>query len=167
MKPCDNPSVSFVPKYCCLQATEPVIVAQYTLLIHVEMMIYIGGPFLSIIPPVVQYLKSYIIPPQVNVIAWPIIERHVSITVNTNYFDTNCIFFDGTPLEPNTDNWQAIYCAEGDIFGYATNRTLDDSSHYIYHTDEKAAIFVYSYGFRDGNSYGLIGGMELQAIGGE
>ena len=169
MNPCDNPSVSFVPKYCCLQATEPVIVAQYSYGHTVDACRNgnIGGPFLSIIPPVVQYLNSYIIPAPVNVIAGPIIERYVSVSVYTNYFDTNHIFFDDIPLEPNTDNWQAIYCADGDICGYATNRTLNDASHHIYHTNKNAATFVHSYGFRSGNSYGLSGGMELQAIDGE
>ena len=37
----------------------------------------------------------------------------------------------------------------------------------IYHTDENAAIFVHTYDFRVEHSYGLSGGMELQAISGE
>ena len=169
MNPCANPSVPFVPKYCSLQATEPVIVAQYSYGAAVDSCVNgdIGDPFITLIPPVIQYLNSYIIPAPVDIIAGPIIERHVSVSVHSNYFDTSRIFFDDAPLEPNASAWQPIYCAEGDICGYATSKPLDDASHRVYHSDENAAIFVHSYGFRVENSYALGGGMELQAIGGE
>ena len=168
--PCANPSVPFVPKYCCLQATEPVIVAQYSYGAAVDFCVNgdIGDPFMTLIPPVIQYLNSYIIPAPVNVTAGDIMFRYVSVTVHANYFDANHIFFDDAALEPNITVWQPIYCTVGgDICGYCISKPLDDASHLVYHSDETAAILVHSYGFWVENSYALGGGMELQAIGGE
>ena len=169
INPCANPSVQFVPKYCSLQATEPVIVAQYSYGAAVDSCVNgdIGDPFMTLIPPVIQYLNSYIIPAPVNVTAGDIMLRHIGVSVHANYFDASRIFFDDAPLESNASAWQAIYCSEGDICGYATSKALDDATHHVYHCDENAAIFVHSYGFRVENSYALGGGMELQAIGGE
>ena len=169
MNPCANPSVPFVPKYCCLQATEPVIVAQYSYGATVDSCVNgdIGDPFMTLIPPVIQYLNSYIIPAPVYVTAGDITFRYISVTVHANYFDASLIFLDDAPLEPNASAWQAIYCAEGYICGYATSKPLDDASHPVYHADESAGIFVHSYGFRVENSYAFAGGMELQALGGE
>ena len=167
--PCANPSVPFIPKYCCLQATEPVIVAQYSYGAAVDSCVNgdIGDPFMTLIPPVIQYLNSYIIPAPVNIAAGDIMLRRVGVLVHANYFDASRIFFDDAPLEPYATAWQSIYCAEGDICGYATSKPLDDASHCVYHSDENAAIFVHSYGFQVENSYALGGGMELQALGGE
>ena len=134
VNPCDNPSDPFVHKYCCLQATEPVIVAQYSYGHTADTCRNgdVGDPFLTIIPPVIQYLNSYLIPAPVDIIAGLSSERHVSISVHVNYFEPKHIFFYATPLEPNADNWQAIYCANRDICGYATNMKLDNASHYYY-----------------------------------
>ena len=167
--PCATPSVPFVRKYCSLQATEPVIVAQYSYGASIDSCVNgdVGDPFITIIPPVIQYLNSYNIPAPVNVSAGDIIQRHVSVSVHATYFDASRIFFDDATLESDETTWQAIYCAEGDICGYATSKALDYTSHRVYHSDETAAIFVHSYGFWVENSYALGGGMELQAIGGE
>ena len=168
--PCANPSVQFISKFCSLQATEPVIVAQYSYGVAVDSCVIgdIGDPFMTLIPPVIQYLNSYIIPAPVNVAAGDIMFRYVSVTVHANYFDASQIFFDDAALEPNMTVWQPIYCTVGgDICGYCISKPLDDASHHVYHSDESAAIFVRSYGFRVENSYALAGGMELQALGGE
>ena len=165
--PCANPSVPFVPKCCSLQATEPVIVAQYSYGAAVDSCVNgdIGDPFITHIPPVIQYLKSYILPAPVNITAGDI--KHVGVLVHANYFDASRIFLDDAALEPNASAWQAIYCAKGDICGYATSKPLDDASHHVYHSDKNAAIFVHSYDFHVNNSYAFGGGMELQALGGE
>ena len=167
--PCANPSVSFVRKYCSLQATEPVIVAQYSYGASIDSCVNddVGDPFITIIPPVIQYLNSYIIPAPVTMSTGDIFQRHVSVSVHATYFNASRIFFDDATLKSDATTWQAIYCAEGDICGYATSKALDDASHRVYHSDETAAIFVHSYGFRIETSYALGGGMELQAIGGE
>ena len=87
-------------------------------------------PFHSIIPSVVQYLSSYILP-TVDVISGPIIDRHFSVLVHEKYFNVYRIMYNDAPLEPNASAWQAIYCMEGDICGYATNKTLDNGTHHI------------------------------------
>ena len=143
----------FIPKYCSLQATNPVVVAQYNYGHRTDACwnSNVGDPFMSIIPPVVQFRNSYILP-VVDVISGPIIERHFSVLVHEKYFDTYRIMYDDTPLEPNVSAWQGIYCAEGDICGYAINKTLDDETHHIYHADENAALFVHSFGLLAENS---------------
>ena len=168
--PCANPSVPLVPKYCCLQSTEPVIVAQYSYGAAVDSCINgdIGDPFMTLIPPVIQYLNSYILPAPVNVTAGDITFRYISVCVHEKFLDASQIFFDDAALEPNMTVWQPVYCTAGGVIcGYCISKPLDDASHHVYHSDENAAIFVHSYGFRVENSYALAGGMELQALGGE
>ena len=75
--------------------------------------------------------------------------------------------FDDAPLESNSTAWHTIYCADGDICGYAISKPLDNRAHHIYHADKNATIFVHSYDFLAKKSYGIIGGMELQPFAGK
>ena len=162
---CDRP---FVPKYCCLQATKPVLVVQYSYGHRADACRHgmVGDPFMSIIPPVVQYLNSYILA-LIDILSGPVLERYVSVSVHVEFFHSNHIIFDDAPLESNSTAWHTIYCADGKICGYAISKPLDNRTHHIYHADENATIFVHSYGFLAKKSYGIIGGMELQPIAGK
>ena len=169
---CVPPRDNFSPKFCCLQATNPVVVTQYSYGHSADEAcktnVDLGDPFMSLIPPIVQYKQFYNLVP-ITLTAGPILDRHVGVSVYVDYFQPSRIILDDAPFEADASLWQGIYCPRqpSQICGYAITKVLDENTHHLYHADEGAAIFVNSYGFLNENSYGLSGGMELQPIAGE
>ena len=162
---CGDP---YTPKYCCLESSNPVIVAQYSYSFTRDANCNgeLGDPFMTLIPPMVQYLRLYHLVP-VNITSGPIVTHFFSVSVPTSYFQPNRILLDDAPLEADATQWQAIYCSSGEICGYGITKNFDNQYHTLYHADASAAIFVHTYGFNLQNSYALAGGMELQPISGE
>ena len=160
----------FIRKFCCLQASNPVIVAQYSQGYRVDFACRNetenGDPFMSLIPPVIQYLNNYTISAIAGA-AGPFPDRHVSISVHETFFDPSHIMIDGVPVEPDRSAWQGIYCSDGEICGYGIYRGVTSGDHTVYHENPNAALSVQNYGFQQLNSYSFIAGMELQQISGE
>ena len=162
---CHSP---YIPRYCYLESTNPVIVAQYSYGFTRDVVCNgeLGDPFLTLIPPVVQYLNAYHLVP-VIFSSGPFINRFFSVSVPTRYFQPDRIMLDDTPLETDVTQWQAIYCSNGEICGYGITDNFDNQYHSLFHTDTNASIFVHTYGFNIQSSYALDGGMMLQPISGE
>ena len=183
---CINP---FIRKFCSLQATNPVIVAQYGQgYISNCFNGSLGGPFLSFIPSVMQSLNNYTI----SMIKGDLIRgefvgenaRYISVSVRNDSFDPSRIMIDGVPVEPHRSAWQGIYCSDGEICGYGIYREIENSDHIVYHESENAALTVQNYGFQASavflqnftsnviiilthtTAYGFSTGMELQPISG-
>ena len=162
----------FIRKFCCLQASNPVIVAQYSQGYRVDHACRnrneseYGDPFMSLIPPVIQYLNNYTIS-AIGGEAGPFPDRYVSISVHETFFDPSHIMIDGAPVEPDGSAWQGIYCSDGEICGYGIYREVTSGDHTVYHENPNAALSVQNYGFQQLNSYSFIAGMELQQISGE
>ena len=157
----------YVPRYCCLQSSNPVVVAQYSYGYTRDASCNgeLGDPFMSVIPPIVQYLRLYHLVP-VNISSGPIVNHFFSVSVHARYFQMDRIMLDNAPLEANATLWQAIYCSSGQICGYGITKDFDNQYHSLFHADANAAIFVHTYGFSIQNSYAIAGGMELQPISG-
>ena len=161
----------FVRRYCSIQSTKPVIVAQYSQGYTVDMhcttdeYTELGDPFMSLIPPVIQYVNNYTIMP-VSALAGDFPVRFVSISVYKEFFQPNQIMMDGVAFEPAGSQWNEIHCADGDVCGYGLYREFGLGDHVIYHTNENAGLSVQTYGFQQQNSYGLPGGMEMEPLSG-
>ena len=166
----EPPCPPFVRKFCSLQATNPVIVAQYSQGHSVDTACTdstdIGDPFMSLIPPVIQYLNNYTIS-SITAEAGSFASRYVSISVSEIFFDPSHIMIDGLPIEPVMSAWQGIYCSDGEICGYGIYRDITSGDHIVYHENPNAALSVQIYGFQQQNSYGFQAGMKLQQIAGE
>ena len=159
---------SYVPKYCCLESSNPVVLAQYSYGYTRDATCNggeLGDPFMSVIPPIVQYLRLYHLVP-VNISSGPLVTHFFTVSVPVRYFQTDRIMLDNAPLELDATQWQAIYCSTGQICGYAITKDFDNQYHSLFHADANAAIFVHTYGFSIQNSYAIAGGMELQPISG-
>ena len=163
------PCPAFVRKFCCLQATNPVIVAQYSQGHTVDTACTagtdIGDPFMSLIPPVIQYLNNYTIS-SIAAEAGSFPLRYVSVSVYKTFFDPSRIMIDGMTVESDRSAWQGIYCSDGGICGYGIYRILTSGSHTVYHENPNAGLSVQTYGFQTENSYGFPAGMELEQISG-
>ena len=165
--------IPFNRKFCSLQATNPVIVAQYTHGYNSYCSETLGIPFMSLLPPVVQSLNNYTIS-KFNISYYD----YISIAVHDNFFDPSRIMIDDVPVEPDRSAWQSIYCSDGEICGYGIYREITSGDHIVYHEIENAALTVQNYGSQifsipEGTSlvalttaYGFSNGMELQPIAG-
>ena len=163
------PCPPFIRKFCSLQATNPVIVAQYSQGHSVDTACTVrtdfGDPFMSVIPPVIQYLNNYTIS-SITAEAGSFSSRHVSISVYKTFFDPSRIMIDGMPIESDRSAWQGIYCSDGGICGYGIYKNLISGDHTVYHENPNAGLSVQNYGFQQENSYGFPAGMELEQISG-
>ena len=157
----------YTPKYCCLESTNPVVVAQYSYGYTRDSSCNgeLSDPFISHIPPIVQFLNVYHLVP-VTITSGQIFNHFYSVSVPTRYFQPASILLDDAPLEIDSSLWQAIYCTGDVICGYGITKVFDNNYHILRHTNRNAGIFVHTYGFNIQNSYAISGEQELQPISG-
>ena len=164
--PCTQP---FVRKYCSLQSTNPVLVAHYSQGYSVDRECTgsdLGDPFMTIIPPIVQYKNNFIVT-SVSVLAGSFPARYVSISVYRDFFQPGSIMMDGAVVEPDSSKWNRVYGSDGEVCGYGLYTEIGFGDHRIYHVDENAGMSVQSYGFQAQNSYGFPAGMEMEQLSGD
>ena len=167
----DQCIVPFHSKYCSLKASNPVIVAYYNggsgYNSDCELVID-GSPFMSLIPPVTQYLNNYTVPVINDISSVVPTLYYIGISVYEPFFDPNLIMIDGVPVEPDRSAWQGIYCSDGEICGYSISKGIDVQSgdRTVYHETKNAALSVQNYVFYL-PSFGFQVGMELQPLSGE
>lgn len=156
-------------RYCCLWSSKPVAVAQYSYGFSIDSSCNggeFGDPFMSLIPPKVQYLRLYHLVP-VTIASGDIFRHYFSVFVSARFFQPDRIILDNAPLELDTSRWNAIYCSSTKICGYGITKEFDNEYHTLFHSDSDGAIFLHTYGFSIQNSYALAGGMELEPISGK
>ena len=153
-------------QYCNLQASNPVIVASYYTYIY-DCQFLVGSLFMSLFPPVTQYLNNYTVP-ALNRDSFGVL-YYIRISVYEPFFDPNLIMIDGVPVEPDRSAWQGIYCSDGEICGYGISKEIDLQSgdRTVYHETKNAALSVQNYAFNFDGPYGFPAGMELQPLSGE
>ena len=164
--PCGMP---YVPKHCSLVSSNPVVVAHYSYGYTRDLGCNgeLGDPFMTVIPPIAQYLRVYHLVP-VTIASGQIFNHFFTVTVHSRFFQPGLIMFDDAPLEPDSTLWQPIYCYHIRLYicGYSITKIFDNEHHVLFHESPNAALFVHTYGFNTQNSYALAGGMELQPIAG-
>ena len=165
--PCSN----FIPKYCCLEATKPVLVAHYSQGYTVDTQCTntigteLGDPSMILVPPVVQYLNNLTFS-AIEGLTGVFPTRYINIAVHKMFFQPDKIFLDDELVESNRNQWNPFYCSNGEICGYGLSKAITAGNHTIYHEMEKAALGVSAYGFQQQNAYGFPVGMELQPLSG-
>ena len=156
----------FQYRYCCLEASNPVVVAQYSQSHSVdEECESKGAPFMVIVPPIVQYRNNYTIS---NLAGQDgnSLDRYIGISVNVSFFQPDRIIINGSMVEEDASKWNRFYCSGGVLCGYGITIRIGSGTYLIYHENENAALNVQHYGFQQGTSYGFPGGMQLQPISG-
>lgn len=157
-------------KFCSLQSTKPVLVAQYSQGYTVDATCItrgseVGDPFMSIIPPIVQYQSDYLIT-SFTASAGPFPIRYVSVSVYRDFFQPSQIMLNDTTFEPDSSMWNRIYCSNGEVCGYGLYKEIERGNHRVYHSNPNAGISVQFYGYQQQNSFAFPAGMELEPLSG-
>ena len=164
-------SDSFRYQYCILQASKPVSVTQYSYGYSLDRTCFgseIGDPFISVVPPITQYMNKYTFTEVEGDGGDFSTFSYINVAVHASFFDPSRIFMDDSLLEADRSKWQAVYCADGDICGYAITKSISGmGNHTVHHSREDAGMYVHLYGFQNQNSYGFPIGMELEPISGK
>lgn len=160
----------YVRKYCSLQSTKPVLVAQYSQGYTADVACItsaseVGDPFMSIIPPIVQYRNDYLIT-TFTASAGPFPLRYISVSVYKDYFQPSLIMLNDTAFEDESSKWNKIYCSDGEICGYGLYKEIERGNHRVYHSNPNAGISVQFYGYQQQNSFAFPAGMELEPLSG-
>lgn len=135
-----------------VRATKKVLVAQYKRSASSARRV-LSDPFMLIVPPMKQYLKSYLC---INTQAYEhnnriYEEQYITVICPTYFLPT--VRIDGNPV--NTARFREL---ANSCYSYASFPTTDGP-----HRIEAATeIGIYVYGYGDANSYGYVGGMGFR-----
>ena len=166
----------YKPSYCCIDSTQPVIVAQYGTGYTTDSSLVgkpgnneNGDPFMSIVPPVTQYKNNYTMT-SVEGAAGTFPFRYVNLAIAADFFDDSAnaieqIRINGTGVSP-IDGFIPIYCSNNDVCGYGAQVEVDPGVINIYHQSPEYGLLVSYYAYQQQNSYGLPHGYELTPLSG-
>lgn len=136
-----------------LTATHDVLVAQYKRSAQTTETAKLSDPFMAIIPPRKQFLRSYVCS---NAQAWEedsvYHQQYISVICPTAFIHT--VRVDGNPVAES-----AFRSVPASCYSYAWIPTTS-GTHGIEAATE-CGVYVYGYGFA--NSYGYVGGMAMRS----
>ena len=170
--------LDYKPSYCCLDASKPVIVAQYSTGYTVDVSLSrknefsyyeAGDPFMSLIPPVHQFMNNHTVK-SVDGVPGPFPYRYINLAIATDFFmnsttDRNRIKINGATVVPY-DGYIPFYCSNGRICGYGAQVEVVKGTHTIYHEQPQVGLYAmyYAYGQQNSNAFPL--GFELEPLAG-
>ena len=166
---------NYKPSYCCLDASEPVIVAQYSTGYSSDAAIpskenpEIGDPFMTLIPPVTSFLNNYTVLSQTGV-AGPFPFRYINVMISSYFFDNSQqsrdqVKLDGTAVTP-MEGWLPFYCSNNITCGYGAQVEVPSGIINVYHEQPNVGLGLSYYAYQQQNSYGLPVGYELTPLAG-
>ena len=173
-----NNRPDYKPSYCCLDSSQPVIVAQYStgynvdkaLLRKNEFSTYeAGDPFMSLIPPIHQFMNNHTVK-SVDGVPGPFPYRYINLAIATDFFmnsttDRSRIKINGTSVVPY-DGYIPFYCSNGRICGYGAQVEVPKGTHTIYHEQPQVGLYASYYAYQQQNSNAFPLGFELEPLAG-
>ena len=171
--------LDYKQSYCCLDSTEPVIVAQYSTGYTVDYILVgksqasqpeAGDPFMTLIPPVHQFMNNHTVKSQ-DGSPGPFPFRYINLAIATDFFmnstaDRNRIKIDGRTVVPR-DGYIPFYCSNGRICGYGAQVEVSKGTHTIYHEQEQVGLYTSYYAYQQQNSNAFTLGFELEPLAGK
>ena len=159
-------------QWCCIESNNPVQVMQYAFGESTDMALkdneIFGAPFMTIIPPVVQYLNDYVLPTQ-NVLSEIFSVGYTIAVPQSEFFnspsqDGSSIEVDGVAVEPD-EGWIELFCSSNEICGYAARVERAPSGIIsVRHTNPSAAISAWVYGIAEAVSFAYTAGFKLDEV---
>lgn len=167
--------LNWKPSHCCLDATEPVIVAQYSTGYSLDSSlvgkqnIEIGDPFMSIVPPVTQFLNNYTMKSLTGV-AGSFPYRYISLSIAAAFFNNSVSDQEKVKLNDvavtTLDGWIPLNCSNNQLCGYSAQVEVPEGVIRVYHDDPNVGLGLSYYAYQLQNSYGVQQGYELTPISG-
>ena len=158
------------PSYCCLDATEPVIVAQYSTGYSDSNSRVIGDPFMIIVPPQTQYLNNYTMTSLTGV-SGPFPTQYISLSIAAQFFNNSMTDREKIKLNEKTvipiDGWVPMYCSDMVVCGYGAQVEVPRGRTQVYHEDKNVGLGVLYYAYQQYRSYAMPQGYELTPISGK
>ena len=158
------------PQYCCIEASRPVIVMQYSVGHSLNRPTSEqGDPFMVLVPPVRQYINNFTVTATKDISLN--FTASIGVTVSSMFFDNstsahNSIQVDGNPLAPvDSGVWKPIYCSDGEVCGYGARQEVGAGSFNVFHTNPLAGLSVEVTGIANQASFGYTSGLEFEATG--
>ena len=156
-------------QWCCIESNNPVLVMQYGQGGTADTL---GGPLMTIIPPVVQYLNNYTVPTGKGIRESQLdVGFTIAVLRDDTYFrsptkDGSRILVNTEAITPDPDEgWIEIFCANGQICGYSARvEHAPNGVIAIRHVDPRAAVSVWVYGMEEAASFGFAAGFKLDAV---
>ena len=161
--------------YCCLDASEPVIVAQYSTgystdaIFKEKLNSEIGDPFMTLISPVTSFLNNYTLESLTGA-AGPFPFRYINLMISSTFFDNSeharsQIKLNGSTVTPK-DGWLPLYCSNNRTCGYGAQVEVPRGIINVYHEQPNVGLGLSYYAYQQQNSYGLPVGYELTPLAG-
>ena len=160
-------------QWCCIESNHPVLVMQYAEGNTADMALKdsptFGDPFMTIIPPVVQYLNDYVLPTEKSLRTSVFSVGYTIAVPQSEFF--NSPSQDGSSIEANgvavvpDEGWVELYCSNNEICGYAARvENAPSGAISIRHTNPRAAISAWVYGIAGEVSFGYSAGFKLDEV---
>ena len=168
-------------QWCCIESNNPVLVMQYAhgntadaaLKDPLSGTSTLGDPFMTIVPPVVQYLNDYTAPTEKGlresefIVGYTIAVPRDDVFFRSPAQDGSRILINDAPIVPDPDEgWIEIFCASGQVCGYSARvESAPEGVITVRHTNPLAAISAWVYGIAGAVSFGYNAGFRLDAAG--
>ena len=163
------------PSYCCVDSTNPVIVAQYSAgysydqRLMGKLSLELGDPFMTLIPPVTQFLNNYTMR-SLSGVSGPFRFRYINLAIASTFFDNsiaaqNHVRSYDTAVTP-IDGWLPMYCSNNEVCGYGAQVQVSSGTVRVYHERPEVGLGVHYYAYQQQNSYAVPAGYELTPISG-
>ena len=170
-----NNEENWKPSYCCVDSTEPVIVAQYSTGYAYDQGLTgkpsskIGDPFMILIPPVSQFLNNYTVRSMLG-LSGSFPYQYMNFAISSTFFNNSIaaqsqVRINDTSVTP-MDGWFPLYCSDNEVCGYGAQVQVNSDTMRVYHEQSDVGLGVSYYAHQEQNSHGTSMGYELSPISG-
>ena len=160
--------------FCCIEADTPIIVMHYSLGHTYDNNIQ-SDPFAIMVPPLGQYSNNYTLvfvdSVQIDTRGMPLsFQPYLTLVVPAQYYQPEKILVDNRTIDslPGTLRTGSVSDKNGNVKAYVIRykSQIGLGSHTVRHTNPKATMATDVYGFERENTYGFLGGLELNPLSG-
>ena len=160
--------------FCCVEADTPIMVMHYSLG-HTYDSVTMSDPFATMVPPLGQYSNNYTLvfidSKQNNSLGEGLrFQPYLTLVVPRQYYQPENILVDNITVVslPGSIHTASVLDQSGEVKAYIVRykSEIGLGSHTVRHTDPEATLATDVYGFEQENSYGYLGGLELNPLSG-
>ena len=142
--------------FCWVEADKRILLLQFAIGQTGDDVV--SDPFMALVPAVSHYTNPFTLP-IVNS-TFNDFTHYLNIIIPAEHYQPDQIFLDSQSLQSLALEFVAIV-HNGETMAYATQVTVNATTHTLMHGNSSGVIGVVAYGFAYGSSYGHTGGLQL------